>query len=84
MLVAAALTACGTPFTIEFSDDNTAVIRLAKAKEQTLWIPIDNLVGEVQLTVDGSQEITVPLNVRLAKERVQYWMPLYLTPATEQ
>ena len=84
MLVAVVLTACGTPFTIEFSDDNTAVIRLAKAKEQTLWIPIDNLVGEVQLTVDGSQEITVPLNVRLAKERVQYWMPLYLTPATEQ
>ena len=78
------MAACGKPFSIEFTGDDSATIRMSKAQEQTLWIPVDNRADEVQLTVVGSEEITVPLNVRMAVERVQYWMPLHLNAATQE
>ena len=78
------MAACGKPFSVEFTGDDSATIRMSKAQEQTLWIPVDNRAGEVQLTVVGSEEITVPLNVRMAVERVQYWMPLHLNAATQE
>ncbi len=83
LLAAAVITACSAPFTVEFQDSNSATIHLSKAQEQTLWIPVDNRAGEVQLTIEESSEITVPLNVRMAVERVQYWMPLHLDASTQ-
>ena len=77
LMTAIAMMACGKPFSIEFQEDS-ATIRINKPQEQTLWIPLDNKANEVKLTVVGSNEIPVPLNARVAVERVQYWMPVKL------
>ena len=83
LMAAIAMMACGKPFSIEFQEDS-ATIRINKPQEQTLWIPLDNKANEVQLTVVGSNEITVPLNARVAVERVQYWMPLKLDASIKE
>lgn len=84
LMAAIAMIACGKPFSVEFADDNTATIRMSKAQEQTLWIPLDNRADNVRLTVVGSKEITVPLNARVAVEKVQYWMPLLLDSSIQE
>lgn len=84
LLAAAIITACSAPFTVEFQDEDTATIRMSKAQEQTLWIPIDNTAHDVKLTLEGCEAITVPLNVRMAVERVQYWMPLHLDSSVQR
>ena len=83
LMAAIAMMACGKPFSIEFQEDS-ATIRINKPQEQTLWIPMDNKADEVQLTVVGSNEIPVPLNARVAVERVQYWMPLKLDASIKE
>ena len=83
LMAGIAMMACGKPFSIKFQEDS-ATIHISKAKEQTLWIPLDNLADEVQLTVVGSKEIPVPLNARVAVERVQYWMPLKLDASIQE
>ena len=83
LMAGIAMMACGKPFSIEFQEDS-ATIRINKAKEQTLWIPLDNKAGEVQLTAVGSEEITVPLNARVAVESVQYWMPLNIDSSIQE
>ena len=50
------MAACGKPFSVEFTGDDSTTIRMSKAQEQTLWIPVDNRADEVQLTVVGSEE----------------------------
>ena len=75
--------ACGKPFVIEIQGDS-ATIRINKPQEQTLWIPLDNKADDARLTVVGSEEITVPLNARVAVESVQYWMPLNLDSSTQE
>lgn len=83
-LAALAMTACGKPFTVEFQDDGSATIRMSKAVEQTLWIPLDNQAKEVKLSIVGSEERSVPFNTRIAVEKVQYWMPLHLKPSEQE
>ena len=83
LMTAIVMMACGKPFSIEIQEDS-ATIRMSKAKEQTLWIPLDNRADEARLTVVGSEEITEPLNARIAIERVQYWMPLKLNSSTQE
>ena len=83
LMTAIAMMACGKPFSIEFQEDS-ATIRINKPQEQTLWIPLDNTANEVKLTVVGSNESTVPLNARVAVERVQYWMPLKLDASIKE
>ena len=82
-MVAIAMMACGKPFVIEIQGDS-ATIRINKPQEQTLWIPLDNKADDARLTVVGSEEITVPLNARVAVESVQYWMPLNLDSSTQE
>ena len=64
------------------TNENSAEIKLHKAKKQTLWIPIENSAAESFVEVGGSSLYNVPMSVRLAKNKVETYMPLLLDENT--
>ena len=77
LLISAAAVACSTPFEVTFESNDRAIIRINE-KTQCLWLPVDNEAPSVQLSVVDNAKITTPLNICLAVEKVEYYMPLYL------
>ena len=77
LLVAAIMMACSTPFEVVFEPNDKTTIHIT-GNEQCLWLPVDNEAESVKLTIVDNEKIPVPLDIRLAVEKVQYYMPLYL------
>ena len=78
----ATMSAYAAPFSVQQQGDDI-VLTLRKAKRQTLWIPIDNGANESFVRVEGSSLYTVPMTVRLATDKVETYMPLFLDRGTK-
>lgn len=84
MLMSVALVSCSNDFTVEFSNNRSAVIHIDMPCSQCLWLPIEDGAPSADIDVAGSGVFTVPLRVRLAVDSVQYYMPLRIDEGVKE
>ena len=83
VLLFGCLSVCGQPFTLDVKE-GSATLTFKRARKQCLWLPIDNSAREVKMRIEGSPIFSQPVSVRLAKEKVDCYMPLYLDKNTSK
>ena len=74
-------TACSpsadTGYTIRWTDKEEAILSVDKPSTYILW-PIEEGAGECQVCLLGSASGEVNMDLRLARNRVDYWVPFEL------
>ncbi len=80
MLFAVSMYACGekgVKFSVEHPSDKQAVIKI-QGQPKYLLLPVEERTGESKVYMEGEGQKTLPVDVRLAKTKVDYYVPYEL------
>lgn len=80
ILFAVSMYACGekgVKFSVEHPSDEQAVIKI-QGQPKYLLLPVEERTGESKVYMEGEGQKTLPIDVRLAKTKVDYYVPYEL------
>ena len=80
ILFAVSMYACGEKgikFSVEHPSDKQAVIKI-QGQPKYLLLPVEERTGESKVYMEGEGQKTLPVDVRLAKTKVDYYVPYEL------